>query len=113
MWGGWWRPHLPTWGVNGVCRMCVGKIIVKTPDPAPVQADLQANSPPSGVLQVPPGPVSPAATGQEELKRPKEGCLSAPFDDTGVVVLRGGRECSDDHDHDHRGPEHLRRLFFC
>ena len=42
-----------------------------------------------------PAATSATTTGQEELKRPKEGYLSAPFDDTFVVVLRGGRECSD------------------
>ena len=40
----------------------LGKIIVKTRDPAPVQADLQADALPSGVLQAPPGPVLNAAT---------------------------------------------------
>lgn len=33
-----------------------------TRDPAPTQADLQADEPPSSVLQVPPGPVLNAAT---------------------------------------------------
>jgi len=41
-----------------------------------------------------PAATSATTTGQEELKRPKEGYLSAPFDDTFVVVLRGGREYS-------------------
>ena len=43
-------------GKARVEKFLLGKIIVKTPGPAPIQAGLQADEPPSGVLQVPPGP---------------------------------------------------------
>ena len=46
--------HIQVW--SAAWQPEVGKIIVKTRDPAPTQAGLQANEPPSGVLQVPRAP---------------------------------------------------------